>query len=152
MESFYMTIIAIAAIILILALTYVGILLYYTTATDVFPPTPASACPDYWQVDGSGCIFPRNSSSRNRGSLATTNSPTTGNSPAGSDDIIDISKEQLGTLVDNNAAGVTQGSKLYTDDNLWKNKYGKSSALCNKKYWATMNQISWDGVTNSNQC
>lgn len=149
MESFYMTVIAIAAIILILALTYVGILLYYTSATDVFPPTPASTCPDYWQSDPSGCIFPKNIDSKNRGSLATVQ---------GNDGQINTNTEtafsDTGTdkiLMFRDVSPNTQSIFNFNHTG-WKNKYGKNSELCNKKYWATMNQISWDGVTNSNQC
>jgi hypothetical protein len=140
MDSFYLTVASIAVIILILMLTYVGVLLYYTKTSDTFPPM-RNQCPDYWELtDSNKCVFPANSASKNRGSLksdATT--------PA----LINLTTEpRLKDVV------VASGGKSHFDMNseVWNNLYGKKGELCNKKYWANLNNISWDGVSNSNEC
>ena len=59
MNSFQVIVLSIAVVILILVLTFVGVLMSRTTGSTVFPPT-ANDCPDYWQVrsDGTGCNIP----------------------------------------------------------------------------------------------
>ena len=140
MDGFYTTVLSVAAIILILMLTYVGILLYYAKSDQVFPPHQ-KPCPDYWEMDADGkCIIPIATTLRNRGELSTSNG--------------DLAPSQSGS-------GVTPGVTNKSGDNpavidfnhaLWKTVYGKKSDLCNKKYWADSLSIQWDGVTNTNQC
>jgi len=53
MESFQKIVLFIAIIILIIALVFIGIALFYASASNTWPPQVPS-CPDYWSVDGSG--------------------------------------------------------------------------------------------------
>lgn len=143
MDSFYLTILSIAAIVLILALTYVGILLYGTTSTKVFPPTQ-NACPDYWQLDDSSgkCIFPADASAKNRGNVDVD-----------ATDKWEVTDTKLVPLTSLLTIDATNKKSMFDmTSSVWNNIYGKKSALCNKKYWANSNQISWDGVSNTNQC
>lgn len=146
MDSFYLTTLTIAVIILILMLTYVGILLYTTKSSDIFP-SMENQCPDYWQLnDNNKCIFPTAAASKNRGNLpiesGSGNEWKIADSLAGAsgrlNGIVDTSVGEVSAF-DMNAAG-------------WNNLYGAKSALCNKKKWADIYGISWDGVSNTNQC
>jgi len=72
--SFYLTVLMIAIIILILALTSVGLLISRLNASKKFPPSAAN-CPDYWVINTDGsCAIP-----------VSTNAPipgyTTANTP-----------------------------------------------------------------------
>lgn len=142
MDSFYLTVASIAVIILILMLTYVGVLLYYTKASDVFPPM-RNQCPDYWELTDSGkCRFPKAVASKNRGNLKISKTP-------GEEWKIDKSAEPRLVNIITDTAGSSDFNMDHTE---WDNLYGKKGELCNKKFWATLNGISWDGVSNTNQC
>ena len=145
MDSFYLTVASIAVIILILMLTYVGVLLFFTKSSDVYPPM-RNQCPDYWKLDDNGkCIFPKVLSSKNRGQLKTV---------ANYDWKIAGTETRL--FETPNPIVTTDSTKEISSFNMdspkWDNLYGKKGELCNKKYWAVLNKISWDGVSNTNQC
>lgn len=53
MEGFQKTVLFIAIVILIIALIFIGIALYYSDAKQSWPPLVPN-CPDYWNIDGSG--------------------------------------------------------------------------------------------------
>ena len=57
MDQFYLIVLGIAVVILIIALTYIGLKMKYNKISSGFPPK-ANSCPDYWIVDPSGCIPP----------------------------------------------------------------------------------------------
>jgi hypothetical protein len=52
MEAFQKFVLFSAIIVLIIALVFIGISLTYAKKKDWPPMTPA--CPDYWEIDGSG--------------------------------------------------------------------------------------------------
>jgi len=147
MDGFYTTILTVASIILILMLTYVGILLYYAKSDEVFPPYQ-KPCPDYWDVDSSGkCIYPIANTARNLGELVKETDSTVAN---------------YDKKIKANLATQTPGVTQYSSDSDptvidfsvdgWKTAFNKPSPLCNKKAWADYFNIEWDGVTNTNQC
>lgn len=141
MDGFYTTVLSVAAIILILMLTYVGILLYYAKSDQVFPPHQ-KPCPDYWEMDADGkCIIPIATTLRNRGELITNDGVLAAAQARDTvtPGVINKSNTNPVTVIDFKHAG-------------WKTVYGKKSDLCNKKYWADSLDIQWDGVTNTNQC
>jgi hypothetical protein len=146
MDSFYLTTITIAVIILILMLTYVGILLYTSKSSDVFPHME-NQCPDYWQLDNfNKCIFPTAASSRNRGSIPISATP-------GEQWRVDTgAAAKLKNLVNIVTDAGKEKSEFDMNHGDWSNLYGAKSALCNKKKWADVYSISWDGVSNTNQC
>lgn len=142
MDAFYTTILSIAAIILILVLTYIGILLYFAKSDEVYPPYQ-KPCPDYWEVTADGkCVFPVSGTVRNRGTLTVSNTNQ-------------MDATQSGPSVTpgvHQSTGANDPTTINFSDAGWKTVYGKKNDLCNKKYWADTFQIEWDGVTNTNQC
>jgi hypothetical protein len=155
-DSFYLTITIIAAVILILSLTYVGVLLYSTKSTIAFPPTQ-SKCPDYWQIDSSGkCKVPTSANATNASGLTfNTSSPnrqldkTTPNTYT----------YDIRSVIDNTTYATPSGSEfslMDVSDASWNSLsiggVDAGNALCNKARWARGTNIVWDGISNTNQC
>jgi hypothetical protein len=69
MEGFQKIVLIAAIIILIIALIFIGISLMYANNKQSWPPM-IPACPDYWQIDGSG----NNTTCTNVKDLGTCNS------------------------------------------------------------------------------
>lgn len=138
MDTFQITVLVVAVILLIAIFTTIGILTKYTNFDKVYPPM-ANTCPDYWTVDSAGnCLLPPTPTSLNTGGVYS-------------------SSGSVNLTTDN-----TDTSKIYTpgyssdsgsvnfNDPLWSS-IGKTT-LCAKKSWATTNNIAWDGVSNYNSC
>jgi hypothetical protein len=71
MDYYYIIVSVVATIILVLVLTYVGILITSTQKKATYPPS-YNLCPDYWKSNGSGvCVMPTNG--------VNTTSPMKGN-------------------------------------------------------------------------
>jgi hypothetical protein len=71
MDYYYIIVSVVATIILVLILTYVGILITSTQKKATYPPS-YNLCPDYWKSNGSGvCVMPTNG--------VNTTSPMKGN-------------------------------------------------------------------------
>jgi hypothetical protein len=121
--SFYIIVLIIAIIILILALTSVGLLIGRLNSSKTFPPS-ASDCPDYWVVNESNgsCTIPT-------GDLAV-NAPASGYSTT-------------------DTYGLLSDAIKFTDAG-WKNE--GISELCAKKKWANKYSVLWSGVSNYNSC
>ena len=123
MDQFHYIVLGVATVALILVLTYMGIFLTSSSYNKrVYPPTQ-NTCPDYWLLDASGrCIVPTANSA---------NYPQTSfNKLAGYD-------SASGTIDFNNAA--------------WSTTPGLTQR-CSLRKWALDNGVTWDGVTNFNQC
>lgn len=132
MEDFFWIILVVAAIILILSMTFVGVVMYTSTSAAVFPPR-ANACPDYWVVgNSSGNVTCKLNTSKNKGNY--TSNITAGTIPSSAD-----------------AGG---SDTIYSADAKWANwsKYPGKTGFCAKQAWAVNNGITWDGVSNSNVC
>ena len=54
METFYIIVLSIAVVLLILILTFVGIMMKTQDSSTVFPPT-VNTCPDFWTVSDGSC-------------------------------------------------------------------------------------------------
>jgi hypothetical protein len=52
---FQKTVATVAIVILIIALTFIGITLYRQSFNSIYPPVIAN-CPDYWDVSGNFCV------------------------------------------------------------------------------------------------
>lgn len=136
MDLFYLIVGSIAVVLLIVMLTYAGILMTYnkkTTSSDPFPPSK-STCPDYWTAsqDLSYCMIP-GKTSRNIGTIFD-------------------SKTGVTNLTVTSTPGYNQGSgsdRINFNDTDWS-KSGTST--CNQKTWAKTYGVFWDGVTNYNGC
>jgi hypothetical protein len=122
--SFYIIVLIIAIIILILALTSVGLLIGRLNSSKTFPPS-ASDCPDYWVVNESNnyCTIP------------------TGDLP--------VNAPASGYSTNNDTYGLNSDAINFTDAK-WKNQ--GISELCAKKKWANKYSVLWSGVSNYNSC
>ena len=131
MDLFYIIVISILIIFLIIVLSYYGIVLQKRVKEiKVYPPQPPSICPDYWTLNPDGkCKIP-DSSSKNAGAIYGNNNEV--------------------NLNTNNTYGYTDGGIIDFNNNGWSS--GGTNAVCNKKKWANVNGIVWDGVTNFNGC
>ena len=119
MESFHITVLTVATIIFIIALTTIGVMMQKGSKGGTFPPT-ASNCPDGWTE----------SSTVN----ATTNVATyTCSAPTSFTAVLIPSAEITGT----------NKSLSYNDS---------TTSICDKKKWTNTNNITWDGVSNYNNC
>ena len=136
MDLFYIIVLSVATILLILLLTYIGILMRNAKTSsngDIFPPV-ANSCPDYWGAspsDPSSCNIPRNVAGvKNIGSIYDINGLT---------------------LNDTNTIGYDRGKNLINfNDTRWSS--GGKTAVCGQKEWANKYNIMWDGVSNYNSC
>jgi hypothetical protein len=131
MNSFQVIVLSIATVVLVLVLTFIGIVMSNQNSSAVYPPTTTD-CPDYWEVrkDGSGCNVPLPTKSRlnlgaiyDKGNKLLLNSSNTNAS---------LKTDSTGTNYIN-----------FADSKLW-------SGVCSKKKWASENGIFWDGITNYN--
>lgn len=124
METFYLIVIGIAIVVLILILTFVGLLMQTGKKNVVYPPI-ANTCPDGWAIDGSYCEIP------------VTGSPN-------------MNGKSRSTLSGTFPSGVVNGTKFDPNHAGWMSS-GKT-AICEQKKWANKNNILWDGVSNYNSC
>jgi hypothetical protein len=136
MDTFQISVLIVAAVLLILIFATVGILSKYTTTDKVFPPI-ANSCPDYWTVDASGnCIIPQKDGP-NHGTVYTG-------------DTINLTTDKLDTSKTYTPGYNSSSSYINFTDPIW-GTLGKST-VCAKKNWAATNTLQWDGVSNYNSC
>jgi|SaaInlV_150m_DNA_2_1039686.scaffolds.fasta_scaffold90418_1 hypothetical protein len=130
MEWFYLTVLAIAILLLIIMLTFIGTRIVKNdknenTSNGVYPPVQNS-CPDLWQANklnnATQCVIPDNT---NIGNLK--------NSKGNIDDL--VAGEILGLNIDKDAID-----------------FSSYETECDKKRWADKYNIKWDGISNYNQC
>jgi hypothetical protein len=122
MDNFYTIVLVVAILILIIVLTYVGILMSYGEGTQSYPGT-STTCPDYWKISEDGtCMIPKDNTERNTGV---------------------IYKDGLLELDSTNTQGLDSDKKTIDFS---------GQSVCNKQDWANQNSIIWDGVSNYNDC
>ena len=128
METFYLIVLAIAIILLIIILAYIGIYGMKSNNISAYPPVKYD-CPDYWKKDeNDACVIP-SEGSPNMGAFGGEMDLT-----PDLENIIGIDTNN--TAIDFNDAG-------------WS---ATGSSRCSQKKWAIDNNIVWDTVTNYNQC
>jgi hypothetical protein len=137
MGYYYIIVSTVATIILVLILTYVGILMTSTQKKALYPPS-YSLCPDYWQTNEAGkCLIPQGSTATNTVSATTLRADydrvTTGKKPTPG---LDIS---------------TPPSYIDFADTNWSAN-GTVDQRCGWKAWANKYNVQWDGVSNYNGC
>jgi len=124
MDSFQITVLTIACVILILVLAYIGVNMGNGKTNKTSYPPYYDYCPDYWlSTEKGNCIIPTDGT--NVGTL----------------------NERDFTKIhgyDKATHSIDFGAKS------WGNE-GKSK-LCAQKHWANRSQIVWDGVSNFNSC
>jgi hypothetical protein len=124
MLSFYTIVIIIAVILLIGALSVIGITLTKNKQTNAFPEYQEN-CPDFWTLNGTIC------------------SPNASNTPPPSKFVgIKPSVNHTGVMISNDKKSIVS---LDTNPDNW-------SSICDKYKWSNLNGILWDGVSNINTC
>jgi hypothetical protein len=140
MQTFHIIVLSIAAIILIILLTFIGIIMGKQNSTVVFPPT-SNTCPDFWQVskDGKSCIIPNfnsiNTGKLYNGSLISSDLMNPSIVP-GFSQTTDSNNKPVYSIDFNNAAWSGTGVQ----------------GICSKRKWAKNYNIEWDGVSNYTAC
>lgn len=140
MQTFHLIVLSIAAIILIILLTFIGIIMGRQNSTAPFPPT-ANTCPDFWQVskDGKSCIVP-NFNSINTGKLYNGSliSPDLMNPSIvpGFSQTTDSKNKIIYSIDFNNAGWSGTGVQ----------------GICSKRNWAKNYNVQWDGISNYTAC
>ena len=130
MDSFYIVVLSIAAVILILLLTYIGIKMRNNKLLATSYPPTKSACPDYWNI--MDVADPTDATKK----IKVCASSNARNAVTGS----------LGTTPGYD----TVNGYINFNDSGWT--VGGVSALCAQKKWANSNNIAWDGISNYNGC
>lgn len=130
--DFYIIVLSISILLLILVLTYIGVILNYQGSDTDFPPL-ANTCPDYWITDNSFCYVPA-AKQKNVGII--------------------YDEKNIIKLNNRNTFGykLNNEKKPIIDFNTidWSSK--GTSTICAKKQWANNYGIVWDGVTDYNKC
>jgi hypothetical protein len=138
MDSFYNTVLMIALVFLILGLSYTGYLLYYYQFAQETWPKSKGACPDTWIEMGKDssnrqqCVLGYKSPNLGRNDFASEN-------PNG----VDEEEKPYNQVNGHDVYSYDAGSGKFTFEDLPK---------CDLKAWADINKITWDGVTNYNNC
>jgi hypothetical protein len=136
METFQITVLAVAVIILILIFTAIGIALKNSVMDNSYPPI-ANTCPEYWRVDASGnCLIPQK------------DAINSGNIYSDANLFLTAVKDTSGKIY--TPGYDSTGKFINFSDAGWG--AGGQSAICKKKEWANKNSIEWDGVSNYNAC
>uniref|UniRef100_A0A6C0HIB6 Uncharacterized protein n=1 Tax=viral metagenome TaxID=1070528 RepID=A0A6C0HIB6_9ZZZZ len=132
MDKFYTYVVIVAFVILVLALIGLGVILQNQDKGEVFPPIQ-SKCPDGWMTTASGCYIPVDSS-KNIGTFVKTN----------------LTAADQKYLLSSNGTGTTMTA---IKPGISYELIFKPEALpCDKRKWANMHGILWDGISNYNQC
>jgi hypothetical protein len=140
MDNFHTIVLSIAAVLLIILLTFIGILMGNQASNQTFP-TEQNQCPDYWQISTNDatkghCVIPDLKSKLNCGNLYDGGMLT----------------------ADMSNPSITPGfASIKNTDNTIVNSInfndaGWSGGVCAKRNWARKYQIEWDGISNYNSC
>lgn len=147
MELFYLIVLAIATIMLILLLTFIGLMMKKQNTSNVFPPV-ANTCPDGWTYDATNnaCLYNVNNLGYDVDGKAynTTNAFN----------VFNNLRDNSANIIFPTGARTTaiRGLKLDPINGapIWNT--GGLTSLCSQKSWANKNQLLWDGVSNYNSC
>jgi hypothetical protein len=157
MDSFYMIVLSIAIVVLILLLTFVGILMRKARGADIFPPV-TNMCPDYWDASSTPgvCILPNTTSTANynTGSLGVTSAGGSSMSklttkPA---QVKNGAANELKYGYRESTSATDPSTFNMSDIKGWADAYPGYTLKCAHRKWAIDNGISWDGVSNFNGC
>lgn len=148
MWSFYTIIVIVAVIILIIALTIVGITLAKKQNNIHFPEFQ-TACPDFWTVsaDTGKCIPNENNNSMKVTTFVNHSDVMRRFNHKG----VTIEEAKPTAAVRGNGSTVPEktGSAKVTEIDISEDNW---VSVCDKSTWAKNAGILWDGVTNNNTC
>jgi hypothetical protein len=143
--NFQKSVVIFFGILLVVILIFLGVTLNKSNASEPWPPA-TSACPDYW-LD-----FPYNTTSG-----APIPNYVAGSQCVGTNDAKNVGMN-LGKNIIANQPNPKGGPNISQSKNLSGTVDGYTftgtNGACNKRNWATFNDISWDGITYgvSNPC
>ena len=159
MDPFFKYVAIGALVLLILILTVIGVVMNQVQSKLPFPPTQHT-CPDYWDVSSNPnyCGLPINAE-KNRGYI------TLKDNQINKDDKINIGlcsgttafgcvapADGTPHLKPETAGSLYQYIKLNNNAEGWGSLYPGSSERCAQKQWATLLNVTWDGVSNFTGC
>lgn len=135
MEWFYLTVLAVAILLLIIMLTFIGTRIKNNeksadSSNNVFPPVQ-NTCPDLWEATQVDDIIQCKIPTEEKPNMKKNN---TGNIRDNEGNIDDLAAAAVGY----NKNGTMDFSSYETE--------------CEKKRWADKHNIKWDGISNYNQC
>ena len=139
MFSFYTIVTIIAIVLLIIALTIIGLSIKNNVRTNKFPDYQYT-CPDFWTLG-----------SDNKTCTAPNINATNVNNPQVYKDARIPNINSLSPKRDKNIYGVElngNGDRIKSiniSSDVW-------SDVCSKVKWSNTNKILWDGITQNNQC
>lgn len=131
MDSFYDTILLVALVLLILGLVYIGYILYHYQHAGEKWPKSKSACPDSWIESGKDetgkqiCMIGYETKNTGKDDFASRYPSNT----------------EYSTVGDQSIYTYSNGEFIF-----------EPLSKCDLKVWADLNDITWDGVTNYNNC
>lgn len=125
MDRFYTLVLGVATLILILILIFVGIMMQYQNAGNVWPPIN-NTCPDYWKVAQDGIACEVSIDGANIGTLK-----------AG-----DLTKKPF--TQSHNKTVLNPADPSWLKNGL--------TPQCSLGAWANQNNIQWSGYSNNNSC
>ena len=140
MDIFYTVVLSVATVILIIILTYVGVVLMRTGNSSIAYPPVKNECPDYWTFapDSSYCMIPANTKP-NKGTLYDVNGRiqiNANNTPGFNGNVAIVNGQPV--------AGIDFTVPA------WNNK-GLNN-VCAQQKWSKTWGVMIDGVTNYNSC
>ena len=135
MFSFYTIVTIIAIVLLIIALTIIGLSIKNNVRTNKFPDYQYT-CPDFWNLssDSKICMAPPN-----------VNNPQVQTTSGGYPNKYSLRPD--GQRLDGVRLN-TEGDRIVSIDissEIWP-------STCSKVKWSKTNKILWDGITQSNEC
>jgi len=144
MDSFYLIVLAVATLVLILMLAFLGWNMSNAKKGTRFP-TITTSCPDNWKsekktvnnTDIIACKRPEDSTKYNYGNNALTTYMSTSTSVG---------------CINDNTDNTNNTKYLNFADNLWNKNDKMPNPTCAKKKWAEDYKIEWDSVKNANYC
>ena len=133
--DFYGIVIIIATCFLIVCLIIMGLIMQNMRDKTPYPPV-ANPCPDNWEVKGNACLIVNT----NAGLIGTDKTGFLNNTYG----VYDTAKNLKGKDILDPLSGTTV---VNFSDPGWGDVN-----ICSKKKWATVYNITWDGVTNNTGC
>ena len=141
MDKFYTYVVIVAFVILVLALIGLGVILQNQDKGEVFPPIQ-SKCPNNWVSSVSGCYIDT-TILENIGDLTPSNLSSA-----------DLKYMAPGTYTTNasKVSSLTPVTPTTGGPTYYEIRFVPEALACDKRKWANMHGILWDGISNYNQC
>lgn len=143
MDSFYLIVLAVATLVLILMLAFLGWNMSNAKKGTRFP-TITTSCPDNWKSETINV---------NNVDIIACKRPASGQYNYGTTSIQNVNALTK-YMNEPGSVGYIAGKTEYLNfaDNLWNKNVKIPNPTCAKKDWAKKHGIEWDSVKNANYC